>query len=364
MFFYGTDAAGMSTGAETLWIPYAGVAGVVLLLAVVFFFAPVPDIKTEDDYHIDDKDENQQVAAKVDRQVARVPVFFLLWFNTIVLLGVFGMILWLVLNAFNLGPRLLGIASQVPHPSAFLITADNALLVVLAAVGCVASIILAVVLIPVTAKMSHHSIWSHPHFSGATLAQFLYVAAQAGIFSFVINYMVWEVPPLPASWHADVTASRQGDGEWSGGRERDEDGVADRSQDETRQERNQGSRPHWSPNCNRGPTLYRLSSTASYPAIPSRQWRRMTAGRQITRCVSTWPGTWKTLSRETLAGPRKRSRRFTMKRDSAASTCRKVRDNCSRQDPERSRPPPVQPYAPRRCLSPGTSFPGRKLVLQ
>src|SRR5512136_2879154 len=58
LFFYGKDAAGRSTGSETLWIPYAGVGVVVLLLAVIFFFAPVPDIKAEDDYHIDDKDEN------------------------------------------------------------------------------------------------------------------------------------------------------------------------------------------------------------------------------------------------------------------------------------------------------------------
>jgi hypothetical protein len=36
--------------------------------------------------------------------------------------------------------------------------------------------------------------------SGATLAQFLYVAAQAGIFSFLINYMTSEPPGLPASW--------------------------------------------------------------------------------------------------------------------------------------------------------------------
>jgi len=48
--------------------------------------------------------------------------------------------------------------------------------------------------------MSYLNIWSRPHFSGAVFAQFCYVAAQAGIFSFVINYMVWEVPPLPASW--------------------------------------------------------------------------------------------------------------------------------------------------------------------
>ncbi len=35
-FFYGTDASGASTGAQTLWIPYAGVAAVVIVLAVVF----------------------------------------------------------------------------------------------------------------------------------------------------------------------------------------------------------------------------------------------------------------------------------------------------------------------------------------
>jgi FHS family L-fucose permease-like MFS transporter len=34
----------------------------------------------------------------------------------------------------------------------------------------------------------------------AVVAQFLYVAAQAGIFSFFINYMVAEPPPIPASW--------------------------------------------------------------------------------------------------------------------------------------------------------------------
>ena len=41
-----------------------------------------------------------------------------------------------------------------------------------------------------------HSIWTHPHFVLAVAAQFLYVAAQAGIFSFFINYMTAEVPPF------------------------------------------------------------------------------------------------------------------------------------------------------------------------
>lgn len=41
------------------------------------------------------------------------------------------------------------------------------------------------------------SIWKHGHFSAAVLSQFVYVAAQAGIFSFFINYMVADTPPLP-----------------------------------------------------------------------------------------------------------------------------------------------------------------------
>jgi FHS family L-fucose permease-like MFS transporter len=105
MFFYGKDAAGQSTGSQTLYIPYAGVAVVVIVLAVIFYFANIPDIKTEDDYHLDD-----------------------------------------------------------------------------------------------SSTTVSHSIWSHPHFVMAVAAQFFYVAAQAGIFSFFINYMTAEVPAIPKSW--------------------------------------------------------------------------------------------------------------------------------------------------------------------
>jgi MFS transporter, FHS family, L-fucose permease len=45
-------------------------------------------------------------------------------------------------------------------------------------------------------------LWSQPHFSMAVVTQFFYVAAQAGIFSFFINYMTSEVPTIPASWAA------------------------------------------------------------------------------------------------------------------------------------------------------------------
>src|ERR1039457_3277295 len=110
MFFYGKNAAGQSTGSQTLYIPYVGVAVVVIVIAAIFYFANVPDIKSDDDYHLEDSTQ-----------------------------GVL------------------------------------------------------------------HSIWSHPHFAMAVVAQFFYVAAQAGIFSFFINYMTSEVPAIPASWNSGLT---------------------------------------------------------------------------------------------------------------------------------------------------------------
>jgi FHS family L-fucose permease-like MFS transporter len=92
LFFYSKDVQGVSTGNQTLYIPYAFVGAVVIVLAVIFSFAKIPEIKAEDDFHLDN-----------------------------------------------------------------------------ASVG------------------SANSIWEHPHFVMAVAAQFLYVAAQAGIFSFFIN---------------------------------------------------------------------------------------------------------------------------------------------------------------------------------
>ena len=43
------------------------------------------------------------------------------------------------------------------------------------------------------------SIWSHPHFVLAVVAQFFYVAAQTGIFSYFVNYITQDIPALPLS---------------------------------------------------------------------------------------------------------------------------------------------------------------------
>lgn len=102
-FFY--DNAGVEAAQQRLYIPYAAVAVLVLVLAAVFFFARIPDLNTEDEYRLDDS----------------------------------------------------------------------------------------------AAGAETHSIWKHPHFVGGVAAQFFYVAAQAGIFSFFINYMTSEVPAVPAT---------------------------------------------------------------------------------------------------------------------------------------------------------------------
>ena len=113
-FFYSKNAAGQSTGSGSLWIPYAGVGVVVLILAAIFFFTPLPDIKTEDDYHLDEPDDTTH----------------------------------------------------------------------------------------------SHSIFSHGHFTMAVAAQFFYVAAQASIFGFFINYMISQIPAIPASWNAGWLSGR------------------------------------------------------------------------------------------------------------------------------------------------------------
>jgi fucose permease len=196
-FFYGTDAAGRSTGSQTLWIPYAGVAVGVLVLAIIFFFAPVPDIRAKDDYQMDDKDNaNGAPIRHVNRRLSYV----LLLGNVAALVGVFVFILGLTFDTLNLGPQLVGLASAIPHPSSMVVSDQNSIEVVLAAGACLALAVAAIALLGITKRLTHHSVWSHEHFTGATLAQFFYVAAQCGIFSFLINYMTSEPPTLPSSW--------------------------------------------------------------------------------------------------------------------------------------------------------------------
>lgn len=103
MFFY--SEGGVEAAHQQLWIPYAGIAVGVLLLALLFWKTQLPEIAPPDEYHVEDV----ELAAKT-------------------------------------------------------------------------------------------SIWRRPHFVMAVVAQFFYVAAQAGIFAFFINYVVSEIPPVGEAW--------------------------------------------------------------------------------------------------------------------------------------------------------------------
>ena len=103
MFFY--SEGGVEAAHQQLWIPYAGIAAGVLLLALMFWKSQLPEIAPPDDY----KGNETETAGET-------------------------------------------------------------------------------------------SIWRRPHFVMAVVAQFFYVAAQAGIFAFFINYVVSEIPPVGEAW--------------------------------------------------------------------------------------------------------------------------------------------------------------------
>ena len=172
-YFY--SEGGVEVAHGQLYIPYMGVAIVVLVLSALFYFAYVPDIKTDDTFQTDTQNTDEG-SAHAGKEYNRFTIYFLMLLNISVLGFATYMILNLVLPACSINPDTVR------------------LLVPIFAV--IPVIIAALMLIPVAKKITHHNIWAHPHFSSATLSQFLYVAAQAGIFSFFINYVISEMPPI------------------------------------------------------------------------------------------------------------------------------------------------------------------------
>ncbi len=173
--YYFYSEGGVEVAHGQLYIPYVGIGVIVLIIAVIFFFANVPDIKVEDAYHTDGK-QTGAPPAPAGRQVNPLLNYILMVLNVAVLAFAAYMILDLILPACNVS-----------------VAQTNQLVPLLVGVPLGLA---ALALIPATKRLSSHSIWAHPHFAAATLAQFFYVAAQAGIFSFFINYIIAEMPPV------------------------------------------------------------------------------------------------------------------------------------------------------------------------
>jgi len=213
VFFY--SSKGAEAAQKTLWIPYAGIACVVLVLTILFVLTKLPDLAGNDECHVDDSAKDPTIAAEADRQIKRKTSYVLMVGNAMALLGTAGAIAGITLQILSektvsganganattelttVGHWVLGKAQAIAdvfHAGA--VIPGYAPWVFVAAIVVILYVVAAIVLVPSAKRLHSKSVWSHPHFSASTLAQFFYVAAQAGIFSFFINYIVAELPPI------------------------------------------------------------------------------------------------------------------------------------------------------------------------
>jgi len=195
LYFYHTDnALNAQQNAEiahkTMWVPYVGIAIIIGILILAFIKSKMPDVKEDDN----NKKNTESETVKVDvfGQQSRLSTV-LLYVCAILLSFALGMIVRFFVQLFYMDRETLG------NPEA-MVTLNHLLTWVFYSVTGIVGIASIIFIALKREKLIHkNSLWSAPHFTGATIAQFLYVAAQAGIFSFFINYMVEEVPAIGES---------------------------------------------------------------------------------------------------------------------------------------------------------------------
>lgn len=200
MYFYHSDnTLSAQQNAEiahkTMWIPYVALALIIVVLIVAFAKSKMPDIIENENSN--NSDGNQAQADVFGRKSILSTI--LLYVCAILFSFAVGMIVRFFAQLLYMDRKTLAdpvAMSAVNHNLAIIFD----VVTILAGIGSILYIALK------REKLIHKSsIWSAPHFTGATISQFLYVAAQAGIFSFFINYMVEEVPAIgqhmKSSWY-------------------------------------------------------------------------------------------------------------------------------------------------------------------
>lgn len=192
IYFYHTDDAltaqqNAEIAHKTMWIPYVALAVIIGVLIILFIKSNMPDVK-EDDHG------SQSETAKVDVFGQQSLLSTILLYVTAILFSfALGMIVRFFVQVFYMD------RATLANPEA-MAALNQTLKWVSNIVTGVAGVVSVAFIALKKEKLIHKSsIWSAPHFTGATIAQFLYVAAQAGIFSFFINYMVEEVPAIGES---------------------------------------------------------------------------------------------------------------------------------------------------------------------
>ena len=163
--FSGNDAANANAG---LYIPYLGIGVFVAILLTIFIFSKVPDLRAEDE-------TSKAAGAKI---MIRQSI------GEVLAIGITLLIVWALLYFF-ISPILGLLWALLNLPPNLLVPAKCALL----AVAYIASFVMV---------YKDWDLFRRSHFTFGIAAQFLYVAAQTGIFSFFINYVIANDPSVTA----------------------------------------------------------------------------------------------------------------------------------------------------------------------
>jgi len=158
--FSGADPSNANAGLTT---PYIGIGVFVIVLLVIFMMSPVPDLHVEDESR---SANGERQLTPSNTQIATIAIVLaitcaVLYFFIAPILG----LMWTLLNmnrAF-LQPTKYGLLVAA-YAAAFLVVAKN------------------------------WDLFRRKHFTFGIAAQFLYVAAQTGIFSFCVNYILENDP--------------------------------------------------------------------------------------------------------------------------------------------------------------------------
>lgn len=192
LYFYHSDVTqsaqqNAEIAHKTMWVPYVALAVIILVLIIAFIKSKMPDV-------VEDENNNNNSGS----DTAKVDVFgqqsllstILLYVVAILFSFALGMIVRFFVQLFYMD------RATLANPEA-MVALNHTLTWVFNIVTTIAGLASIIFITLKRGKLIHkNSLWSAPHFTGATIAQFLYVAAQAGIFSFFINYTVEEVPSI------------------------------------------------------------------------------------------------------------------------------------------------------------------------
>ncbi len=161
--FSGKDGANANAGLST---PYLGIGIFAAVWFLVFVFAPVPDLHAEDESK---KSADQKVSIKPSGgQLAGIGIALLI---------AWGLLYFFIAPILGLVWALLNLPANLLDPTKYG-------LIVFAYIG---SFI-------VVAK--NWDMFRRKHFTLGVVTQFLYVAAQTGIFSFCVNYILENDPDV------------------------------------------------------------------------------------------------------------------------------------------------------------------------